>query len=61
LAAVESAVEALLDEYEDWRENLPENLACSEQAARLDATIESLTDAASILGDIDPPLGFGRD
>ena len=61
LAAVEDAVQDLLDEYEEWRASLPETLACGDQAARLDATIESLTAVAGILSAIDPPLGFGRD
>lgn len=61
LAAIEDAVQEVLGEYEEWRENLPESLAGTDQAARLDATIESLTAVVDILGDIDPPLGFGRD
>jgi len=61
LASIEEAVRSLLDEYQEWRDSLPDGLADSEQAARLDDTIESLDTVAHILGDIEPPLGFGRD
>lgn len=48
-------------EYEEWRERLPESLADSQQAARLDETVDLLAQAADLLDSIDPPRGFGRD
>lgn len=51
----------LQTEYEAWRERLPESLADSEQAARLDETVDLLQQAADLLDAIDPPRGFGRD
>lgn len=71
LSDVESAFDDLneiKDEYQDWRDNLPENLDQSPVAEKLDAVIElefdlegdisgSLDEAESV----DLPLGFGRD
>jgi hypothetical protein len=63
-------------EYEDWRDNLPENMSESATAEKLDAILEIdiesfVDDPMSNLGDIDDilsvaegmdlPLGFGRD
>lgn len=63
-----SAIQELLElqsEFQDWRENLPENLAASPVAEKLDAVVEidlqSALDAINEAGDADLPLGFGRD
>lgn len=61
LAAVRSAVEQLLDEYEDWLAAVPESLQDSEQAERLRETIDQLAAVIDLLSAIDPPRGFGRD
>jgi hypothetical protein len=49
-----------LDRYQQWRENLPDSLADSALAERLDAMLEwrDLVDQLSLA---DPPRGFGRD
>ena len=52
---------ALLDEFQDWRDRLPDSLQDSGLAAKLDEAIERFTDVADTLADIDLPRGFGRD
>ena len=49
-----------LDRYQQWRDNLPDSLADSALAERLDAMLEwrDLVDQLSLA---DPPRGFGRD
>ena len=49
-----------LDRYQQWRENLPDSLADSALAERLDTMLEwrDLVDQLSLA---DPPRGFGRD
>jgi hypothetical protein len=49
-----------LDRYQQWRENLPDSLADSALAERLDAMLEwrDLVDQLSLA---DLPRGFGRD
>jgi hypothetical protein len=49
-----------LDRYQQWRENLPDSLADSALAERLDAMPEwrDLIDQLSLA---DLPRGFGRD
>jgi hypothetical protein len=49
-----------LDRYQQWRENLPDSLANSALAERLDAMLEwrDLVDQLSLA---DLPRGFGRD
>jgi len=71
LSEVESAFDDLneiKDEYEEWRDNLPENLDQSPVAEKLDAVIEMEFDLdGDISGSLDEaenaelPLGFGRD
>lgn len=65
---LETALEALQEvkqEYVEWKDNLPENLADSPMGEKLQA-IEDLDlepDLSSLEGltDMDLPLGFGRD
>lgn len=60
-----SQLQELRDEYQEWRDNLPENLSSSPVAEKLDAIIDLDIDGAqSIIEDaegVDLPLGFGRD
>lgn len=49
-----------LDQYQQWRENLPDSLADGALAERLDAMLE-LRDLVDQLALADPPRGFGRD
>ena len=62
-----SQAEELRDEYQDWRDNIPDNLDESPVAEKLDAAIEALEMAieAGMAGDeldtVDPPRGFGKD
>lgn len=69
-----TALEALRDiqtEYQEWRDNLPENLAQSALAEKLDAVADLDLDVTIDLDEIenaigeaegaDLPLGFGRD
>ena len=60
LALVVNEVQALLCEYEDWRDSLPPSLAESEQYEEIEETVDLLIQAAEPLGMIQPPLGFGR-
>lgn len=59
--AMENEAQALIDEYQAWRDNLPESLQESGLADKLDEAIDRLTDVAGTLADIDLPKGFGRD
>ena len=77
--ALENAVEELKEvqqEYSDWKDNLPENLASSSLGEKLeevtgidlegiaDAVRNAVDEAESALGEaesIDLPRGFGRD
>lgn len=61
LAAVLDEVNALLESLQSWRDGLPENLQSSALADKLEAAIDGFTDAADTLGNIDMPIGFGRD
>lgn len=61
LAAAESELQALADEFQAWRDNLPESLQESGLATKLDEAIERLTDLVAGVADIDLPKGFGRD
>lgn len=60
-----SRLQELRDEYQDWRDNLPEGLDSSPVAEKLDAVLElALDDVADIIDEAavaDLPLGFGRD
>ncbi len=65
------AVDALTElqdiqqEFQDWRDNMPEGLESSPLGEKLDAIteidIESALDTANEADGADPPLGFGRD
>jgi hypothetical protein len=52
-------------EFQDWLDNLPENLQSSALADKLQATVDlDIESAVSIVQDAqsaDLPLGFGRD
>lgn len=61
LMALESSLRALQMEYQAWLDSLPEALEGSVQAERLGETIEQLDAIAELLGEVQPPLGFGRD
>lgn len=61
LADIEQKIRQLLVSYEGWRNQIPESLAATSQADKIDDTIEKLNAVADILGEIDLPLGFGRD
>jgi hypothetical protein len=59
------ALVELVEEYQEWRDNLPENLDCSPLAEKLDAIIdlgiEDIRDQLEEADGADLPLGFGRD
>lgn len=64
----EQAIEELIEiqsEFQDWRDNLPENLEASPVAEKLDAVIEldleGAHEAVQEAEGVDLPLGFGRD
>lgn len=76
LADITTALEALRDvqsEYQDWLDNLPENLSQSALGEKLttvtdldfDVDVDSLLDDADTVvseaEDADLPMGFGRD
>lgn len=56
---------SLQEEYQEWRDNLPENQESSPVAEKLDAVADlDLDSVESTLSDCegaDLPLGFGRD
>jgi hypothetical protein len=62
-------IQEIQGEYQDWRDNLPENLEGSPVAEKLDEVTElQLEDPGSEATDLldeaenaDLPLGFGRD
>lgn len=64
VAALEE-LEAIRAEYEEWRDNLPENLQGGALADKLnevaDLDIQSALDTAQEAEGADLPLGFGRD
>jgi hypothetical protein len=61
--------EELRSEYEEWKENLPENLQEGTLAEKLEAVCDlefdgAIDDLESLIGEaegMDLPLGFGRD
>ena len=57
-AAAVAALAAMQDEYRDWLDRLPENLAESRTAERLQAIVD--LDLDELLA-IEPPRGYGRD
>ena len=52
---LEAATRELADEYQGWLDALPENLAETEIAGELSATIEQLEEIAEGFAAIDPP------
>src|SRR3990167_4736802 len=64
IGAIENLIQ-IQGEYQEWRDGLPENLAGSAVAEKLDTVIEiDLEGALSTISearDADLPLGFGRD
>jgi hypothetical protein len=61
LAAALVTITNLQQEYEQWRDRLPEFQEGSEQETKLTETIELLEQALELLMDIQLPKGFGRD
>lgn len=71
LSDVESAFEDLKEiqeEYQEWRDNIPEGLEESPVVEKLDAVVEIdlemdswVEDTLDELEGVDLPLGFGRD
>jgi hypothetical protein len=68
LAMAKQGVDELLElqsEYQDWQDNLPESFDMEPVGERLEAVVGlDLEGAENILkkaGEIDLPLGFGRD
>lgn len=61
LAALCAEAQALLEEYEDWLERIPESLQNTSQASALAEAVEALTTVTELLGDLVVPRGFGRD
>jgi hypothetical protein len=51
---------AILDGYQEWRDNMPAGVADSVTAQRLDDVL-ALRDLVEQLQDVDLPQGFGRD
>jgi hypothetical protein len=72
-AAIEAAQDGisqlieLLEEYQDWRDNIPENLEDSPIVEKLDAIIDEGQEFETMQSDLEGatmvefPLGFGRD
>jgi len=60
-----SNLKELQDEYQEWKDNLPENLQSSAVGEKLEAVcdldIESAQDMISEAEGLDLPQGFGRD
>jgi hypothetical protein len=58
-------LKSLQEEYEEWKESLPENLANSPVGEKLEEVcgidLASAVDVVSECDGIDLPLGFGRD
>lgn len=55
LAAIQLAVRELADEYQAWRDALPENLSGSQLAERLDEVVGQLEAIAEDLDAVEPP------
>jgi len=58
-------LQGLREEFEEWQDNLPENLANSALGEKLQAVVDVQIDEALAVVDeaegLDLPLGFGRD
>jgi hypothetical protein len=61
IAALESAAQALHDEYESWLSALPDAMQGGSVADKLTETIEALSTILELIQSLDPPRGFGRD
>jgi hypothetical protein len=61
IAALESAAQALHDEYESWLSALPDALQGGSVAEKLTETVEALATILELIQSLDPPRGFGRD
>lgn len=55
LATLGRLAQELADEYTDWLEAIPANLAGGEQAERLETVIGQLEEIVAIVDDIEPP------
>lgn len=64
-SAALSELQDIQSEYQDWLDNLPENLQSSALGEKLQAVcdidIESAAQAADEANEADLPMGFGRD
>lgn len=60
LARVAEELQTLTDEYQNWFENIPDNLAGGDTAARLEETVAHLQAALEEIDQADPPRGYGR-
>ena len=58
-------LQQLQAEYQDWRDNIPENMESSPTAEKLDAMadldLDEIVNAIEEAADADLPRGFGRD
>jgi len=68
LAEAASELRELYDEYQEWRDGIPENMEDSATAQKLDDVLaldidelETVVDDFQGLGTDDLPKGFGRD
>ena len=61
IGALESAAQALHDEYESWLSAMPEAMQGGSVADKLTETVEALSTILELIQGLDPPLGFGRD
>ena len=60
LASIEDELRALAEEYQSWRDNMPEGLRASRLAEDLAQVAAKLEELANEVSDLDPPRGFGR-
>lgn len=69
LRAALDELDGIRQEYEEWRDNLPENMESSTLAEKLDAVVDldllgSMDEIENTISEaegIELPLGFGRD
>jgi antitoxin component HigA of HigAB toxin-antitoxin module len=59
-AAAIAALTTILDEYQAWRDRLPEAIGSTSMAERLDDLL-GLRDLVEQLAEAELPKGFGRD
>lgn len=55
LQAIERELRQLATEYQAWHDALPDNQSEGSMAAKLEETIETLTDLADEVWAVDPP------